>query len=175
MQSRQGQAESQGERGWHPEFILRFVLLVLSHPPIRSSIHPSVHSFVRTFIRSFDRFVHFLIFPRIPSAGSPLFAVDLLTCSNVGHGLGRTEWSGADSHQSKYAFIAFKDPEDFLKAWKEMDGEWLRSLMRLAVSVVSRHSALCGSVGSSRMTVRRAACDAEPRPMLVLMLMLRRC
>lgn len=25
--------------------------------------------------------------------------------------------------QSKYAFIAFKDPEDFLKAWKEMDGQ----------------------------------------------------
>jgi hypothetical protein len=28
--------------------------------------------------------------------------------------------------QSKYAFIAFKDPEEFLKAWKEMDGELIR-------------------------------------------------
>ena len=26
--------------------------------------------------------------------------------------------------QAKYGFIAFKDPEDFLKAWKENDGEW---------------------------------------------------
>lgn len=26
-------------------------------------------------------------------------------------------------HQAKYGFVAFSDPEDFLKAWKEMDGE----------------------------------------------------
>lgn len=25
--------------------------------------------------------------------------------------------------QAKYGFIAFKDPEDFLRAWKENDGE----------------------------------------------------
>jgi RNA recognition motif-containing protein len=25
--------------------------------------------------------------------------------------------------QAKYGFVAFSDPEDFLKAWKEMDGE----------------------------------------------------
>ena len=24
--------------------------------------------------------------------------------------------------QAKYGFVAFSDPEDFLKAWKEMDG-----------------------------------------------------
>jgi len=28
------------------------------------------------------------------------------------------------SLKAKYGFIAFKDPEDFLKAWKEMDGEF---------------------------------------------------
>ena len=26
--------------------------------------------------------------------------------------------------QAKYGFVAFSDPEDFLKAWKEMDGEF---------------------------------------------------
>ena len=26
------------------------------------------------------------------------------------------------SFQAKYGFVAFSDPEDFLKAWKEMDG-----------------------------------------------------
>jgi hypothetical protein len=26
-------------------------------------------------------------------------------------------------YQAKYGFVAFSDPEDFLKAWKEMDGE----------------------------------------------------
>lgn len=26
-------------------------------------------------------------------------------------------------HQAKYGFVAFSDPEDFLKAWKEMDGQ----------------------------------------------------
>ena len=26
------------------------------------------------------------------------------------------------SLQAKYGFVAFSDPEDFLKAWKEMDG-----------------------------------------------------
>jgi RNA recognition motif-containing protein len=25
--------------------------------------------------------------------------------------------------QAKYGFVAFSDPEDFLKAWKEMDGK----------------------------------------------------
>ncbi|TYJ53986.1 hypothetical protein B9479_005392 [Cryptococcus floricola] len=29
------------------------------------------------------------------------------------------------SEKAKYAFIAFKDPEDFLKAWKEMDGKYV--------------------------------------------------
>ena len=29
--------------------------------------------------------------------------------------------------QAKYGFVAFSDPEDFLKAWKEMDGS--RSLI----------------------------------------------
>jgi hypothetical protein len=24
--------------------------------------------------------------------------------------------------QAKYGFVAFSDPEDFLRAWKEMDG-----------------------------------------------------
>jgi hypothetical protein len=28
----------------------------------------------------------------------------------------------SDFWQAKYGFIAFSDPEDFLKAWKEMDG-----------------------------------------------------
>jgi RNA recognition motif-containing protein len=27
------------------------------------------------------------------------------------------------SLQAKYGFVAFSDPEDFLKAWKEMDGK----------------------------------------------------
>lgn len=27
--------------------------------------------------------------------------------------------------QAKYGFVAFSDPEDFLKAWKEMDGSEL--------------------------------------------------
>ena len=26
------------------------------------------------------------------------------------------------SRQAKFGFVAFSDPEDFLKAWKEMDG-----------------------------------------------------
>ena len=29
------------------------------------------------------------------------------------------------SFQAKYGFVAFSDPEDFLKAWKEMDGSRL--------------------------------------------------
>ncbi|WVQ79712.1 hypothetical protein IAT38_001812 [Cryptococcus sp. DSM 104549] len=29
------------------------------------------------------------------------------------------------SEKAKYGFIAFKDPEDFLKAWKEMDGKYV--------------------------------------------------
>jgi RNA recognition motif-containing protein len=29
--------------------------------------------------------------------------------------------------QAKFGFVAFSDPEDFLKAWKEMDGEFSRS------------------------------------------------
>jgi hypothetical protein len=29
------------------------------------------------------------------------------------------------SFQAKYGFVAFSDPEDFLKAWKEMDGSQL--------------------------------------------------
>lgn len=28
--------------------------------------------------------------------------------------------------QAKYGFIAFTDPEDFLRAWKEMDGTFYR-------------------------------------------------
>lgn len=28
------------------------------------------------------------------------------------------------SDKAKYGFIAFTDPEDFLKAWKEMDGKF---------------------------------------------------
>lgn len=27
------------------------------------------------------------------------------------------------SQKAKYGFVAFSDPEDFLKAWKEMDGK----------------------------------------------------
>ena len=30
------------------------------------------------------------------------------------------------SDKAKYGFIAFTDPEDFLKAWKEMDGRFWR-------------------------------------------------
>lgn len=29
------------------------------------------------------------------------------------------------SNKAKYAFIAFADPEDFLKAWKEYDGKYV--------------------------------------------------
>jgi len=28
--------------------------------------------------------------------------------------------------QAKYGFVAFSDPEDFLRAWKEMDGTSMR-------------------------------------------------
>lgn len=28
------------------------------------------------------------------------------------------------SQKAKYGFVAFSDPEDFLKAWKEMDGKY---------------------------------------------------
>ena len=31
-------------------------------------------------------------------------------------------WTDSVS-QAKFGFVAFSDPEDFLKAWKEMDGE----------------------------------------------------
>lgn len=31
----------------------------------------------------------------------------------------------ANPPQAKYGFIAFTDPEDFLKAWKEMDGKYV--------------------------------------------------
>lgn len=27
--------------------------------------------------------------------------------------------------QARYGFIAFSDPEDYLKAWKEMDGKYV--------------------------------------------------
>jgi RNA recognition motif-containing protein len=33
--------------------------------------------------------------------------------------------------QAKYGFVAFSDPEDFLKAWKEMDGKPLQLISRL--------------------------------------------
>ncbi|TFK75860.1 RNA-binding domain-containing protein [Pluteus cervinus] len=29
------------------------------------------------------------------------------------------------SQKAKYGFVAFSDPEDFLKAWKEMDGKYV--------------------------------------------------
>lgn len=32
--------------------------------------------------------------------------------------------------QAKYGFVAFSDPEDFLKAWKEMDGEFIDKISR---------------------------------------------
>ena len=32
-------------------------------------------------------------------------------------------WDLRDFSQAKYGFVAFSDPEDFLKAWKEMDGK----------------------------------------------------
>lgn len=43
-----------------------------------------------------------------------------VVCQRYGH------TSQTELTQSKYAFIAFKDPEEFLKAWKEMDGELIR-------------------------------------------------
>ena len=33
-----------------------------------------------------------------------------------------------ENSQAKYGFVAFSDPEDFLKAWKEMDGEFMPPL-----------------------------------------------
>ncbi len=33
----------------------------------------------------------------------------------------------ADSKSKGYGFVAFADPEDFLKAWKEMDGKYVGS------------------------------------------------
>jgi len=36
--------------------------------------------------------------------------------------------------QAKYGFVAFSDPEDFLKAWKEMDGKPLEYTARLMLS-----------------------------------------
>jgi hypothetical protein len=38
------------------------------------------------------------------------------------------------SQKAKYAFIAFKDPHDYLRAWKEMDGELKWNGISLALS-----------------------------------------
>jgi RNA recognition motif-containing protein len=43
------------------------------------------------------------------------------------------------SCQAKYAFIGFKDPEDFLRCWKEMDGEvWSMSSLTIGKYVGNR-------------------------------------
>ena len=40
------------------------------------------------------------------------------------------------SFQAKYGFVAFSDPEDFLKAWKEMDGSQLLYFLLLYLTLV---------------------------------------
>jgi RNA recognition motif-containing protein len=61
--------------------------------------------------------------------------------------------------QAKYGFVAFSDPEDFLKAWKEMDGAWYHSLCLLISYVLS----LIGKyVGNRPVKLRKA--DSTVRP-----------
>jgi RNA recognition motif-containing protein len=48
--------------------------------------------------------------------------------SVYGNRHGEASLAGTDLHhislnQARYGFIAFSDPEDYLKAWKEMDGK----------------------------------------------------
>ncbi|KAG8956804.1 hypothetical protein FRC04_000282 [Tulasnella sp. 424] len=49
------------------------------------------------------------------------------------------------SSKAKYGFVAFSDPEDFLKAWKEMDGKYVGNRpIRLKKAESSVHSVEIG-------------------------------
>jgi len=58
-----------------------------------------------------------------------------------------------DFLQAKYGFVAFSDPEDFLKAWKEMDGELahnVETVPQFADRVVGKY------VGNRPVKLRKA-------------------
>ncbi|KAF9075750.1 hypothetical protein BDP27DRAFT_1211906 [Rhodocollybia butyracea] len=62
------------------------------------------------------------------------------------------------SQKAKYGFVAFSDPEDFLKAWKEMDG------MIFFISFFQRSSHVSGKYVGNRPVKLRKADDTAIRP-----------
>ncbi|EIW68471.1 hypothetical protein TREMEDRAFT_18044, partial [Tremella mesenterica DSM 1558] len=57
------------------------------------------------------------------------------------------------SLKSKYAFIAFKDPEDFLRAWKENDGKYIGNRpIRLSKVRDDKY----GSIATTKVSGRKA-------------------
>ena len=46
--------------------------------------------------------------------------------------------------QAKFGFVAFSDPEDFLKAWKEMDGKCSTLLVASASSLAGYNREIRG-------------------------------
>ncbi|WOO76794.1 putative RNA-binding protein [Vanrija pseudolonga] len=57
------------------------------------------------------------------------------------------------SQKAKYGFIAFKDPEDFLRAWKEMDGKYVGNRpIRLSKIKEDKY----GGIDTTTISVRKA-------------------
>ncbi|KAL7420706.1 hypothetical protein Q5752_004657 [Cryptotrichosporon argae] len=57
------------------------------------------------------------------------------------------------SLKAKYGFIAFKDPEDFLKAWKEMDGKYVGNR---PIRLTKVRDDKYGSIGTVQVGARKA-------------------
>jgi hypothetical protein len=62
------------------------------------------------------------------------------------------------SFQAKYGFVAFSDPEDFLKAWKEMDGSQLLYVPFLYLTLI------LGKYVGNRPVKLKKADDTAIRP-----------
>jgi len=60
------------------------------------------------------------------------------------------------SSKAKYGFVAFSDPEDFLKAWKEMDGKYVGNRpIRLKKAENSIHSVEIGHNKAKQLAKNR--------------------
>lgn len=64
--------------------------------------------------------------------------------------------------QAKYGFVAFSDPEDFLKAWKEMDGIYL--IFCQPFHTPDRQSQSLGKYVGNRPVKLKKADDTAIRP-----------
>ncbi|KAG8847815.1 hypothetical protein FRB96_001403 [Tulasnella sp. 330] len=67
------------------------------------------------------------------------------------------------SAKAKYGFVAFSDPEDFLKAWKEMDGKYVGNRpIRLKKAENSIHSVEIGHNKAKQLAKSRG--DKRQKP-----------